>query len=224
MKVDKRPERQFRRENTIWLLLGYAIVLSLMLVAFEEIKRNKILLSQMMDGQVIEEDIDVMRLTSEQRESLLAECVGVNMPVYAGEHRIPGIAYAGQVGPVRVKRVRCTTTVRVAKEDPEEIIYEIVDNMPDFPGGQAALMKFLAKNIKYPVIAQENDVQGRVIVQFVVNKNGRIVGAKVVRGVDSALDVEALRVINSMPDWKPGMQHGKPVRVRLTIPVIFRLR
>lgn len=224
MKVEERPEKESRRENTIWLLIGYAVVLSLMLVAFEEIKRGKILLSQIMDGLVLEEDADGMRITSEQRESLLAECVGVHIPGNNGGYNIPGIAYAGQIGPVRVKRAHCTTTVRVAKEDPEEIIYDIVDNMPDFPGGQAALMKFLAKNIKYPVIAQENDIQGRVIVQFVVNKNGRIAGAKVVRGVDPFLDVEALRVINSMPDWKPGIQQGKPVRVRLTMPVIFRLR
>ena len=115
--------------------------------------------------------------------------------------------------------------VAVEEEEPEEqTIFEVVENMPDFPGGQAALMQYLAKNIKYPTIAQENGTHGRVIVQFVVNKDGSIVDAKVVRSVDPYLDKEALRVINTMPKWKPGMQRGKPVRVKFTVPVMFRLQ
>ena len=115
--------------------------------------------------------------------------------------------------------------VQVVEEEPEEqTIFEVVENMPDFPGGQAALMQYLAKNIKYPTIAQENGTQGRVIVQFVVNRDGSIVDAKVVRSVDPYLDKEALRVINTMPKWKPGMQRGKPVRVKFTVPVMFRLQ
>ena len=85
-------------------------------------------------------------------------------------------------------------------------------------------MKFLGKNIKYPTISQENGVQGRVIVQFVVNRDGSIVDPVVVRGVDPYLDKEALRVIASMPKWKPGKQRGKEVRVKYTVPVTFRLQ
>ena len=103
--------------------------------------------------------------------------------------------------------------------------------MPEFPnGGMAGLMQYLSKNIKYPTIAQENGTQGRVTVQFVVNRDGSIVDAKVVRSVDPYLDKEALRVINTirvisiMPKWKPGMQRGKAVRVKYTVPVMFRLQ
>ena len=96
--------------------------------------------------------------------------------------------------------------------------------MPEFPGGQAELMSYIAKSIKYPVVAQENGIQGRVTCTFVVNKDGTIVDAQVVRGIDPALDKEALRVINSMPKWKPGKQRGKPVRVKFTLPVTFRLQ
>ena len=103
-------------------------------------------------------------------------------------------------------------------------IFDVVEKMPEFPGGNAALMSYLAKNIKYPTIAQENGTQGRVIVQFVVNKDGSIVDAKVARSVDPYLDKEALRVINSMPKWNPGMQRNKPVRVKYTVPVMFRLQ
>jgi protein TonB len=86
------------------------------------------------------------------------------------------------------------------------------------------MMKFLSENIKYPVIAQENGIQGRVICNFVVERDGSITDVQVVRGVDPSLDKEAVRVIQSMPKWKPGMQRGKPVRVRFTLPVVFRLQ
>ena len=112
------------------------------------------------------------------------------------------------------------------EEEPEEqTIFEVVEQMPEFPnGGMAGLMQYLSKNIKYPTIAQENGTQGRVTVQFVVNKDGSIVDAKVLRGVDPYLDKEAVRVIMGMPKWKPGMQRGKPVRVKYTVPVMFRLQ
>ena len=96
--------------------------------------------------------------------------------------------------------------------------------MPSFPGGDAALFKFLGENVKYPVIAQENGVQGRVICQFVVNRDGSIVDVEVVRSVDASLDKEAIRVIKSMPKWSPGQQRGKPVRVKYTLPVNFKLQ
>ena len=103
-------------------------------------------------------------------------------------------------------------------------VFDVVEEMPSFPGGQGALMQYLASNIKYPVVAQENGVQGRVIVQFVVNSDGTIVDPVVVRGVDPYLDKEALRVISTMPKWKPGKQRGKAVRVKYTVPVMFRLQ
>ncbi|MDD3788907.1 MAG: energy transducer TonB, partial [Petrimonas sp.] len=99
-----------------------------------------------------------------------------------------------------------------------------VEDQPLFPGGNAAMMKFLSDNIKYPVIAQENGIQGRVICNFVVERDGSITDVQVVRGVDPSLDKEAIRVIQQMPKWKPGSQRGKPVRVRFTLPVLFRLQ
>jgi protein TonB len=99
-----------------------------------------------------------------------------------------------------------------------------VEEMPEFPGGQSALMKYLSENIRYPVIAQENGIEGRVICSFVVERDGSITDVQVVRGVDPSLDREAVRVIQSMPKWKPGKQRGKPVRVRFTLPIVFRLQ
>lgn len=105
----------------------------------------------------------------------------------------------------------------------DEAIFAVVEEMPSFPGGDAALMSYITKNIKYPSIATENGIQGRVICTFVINRDGKVTNAEVIRSVDPSLDKEALRVINNMPAWKPGKQRGKPVRVKYTLPIVFRL-
>ena len=102
-------------------------------------------------------------------------------------------------------------------------IFTVVEEMPQFPGGMGEAMKFLAKNIKYPAVALQNKIEGRVIVQFVVKENGKVAELKVVRGVTPELDAEALRVVGLMPDWIPGKQRGKAVAVKYTMPITFRL-
>ncbi len=113
--------------------------------------------------------------------------------------------------------------VALGCEQKEEPVFNIVEDMPDYPGGQEALQEYIAKSVKYPVIAQENGLQGRVYVSFVVNSVGEVVNAKIARGVDSSLDEEALRVVSNMPVWEPGYQRGKPVSVRFTVPINFAL-
>ena len=103
-------------------------------------------------------------------------------------------------------------------------VFDVVEEMPHFPGGPAALQAFLSSNTKYPVVAQENGVQGRVTVSFVVERDGSITDVKVVRSVDPSLDREATRVVRSMPRWSPGKQNGSAVRVKYTVPVVFRLQ
>ncbi|WP_372776721.1 energy transducer TonB [Mangrovibacterium sp.] len=111
-----------------------------------------------------------------------------------------------------------------AEEEEESEVFFIVENMPEFPGGELALRKFIANAIKYPVIAQENGIQGKVYVNFVVDKDGTVTQARIARGVDQSLDKEALRVVNTLPRWKPGMQRGKPVKVSYTVPISFVLQ
>ncbi|MCF0194179.1 MAG: energy transducer TonB [Bacteroidaceae bacterium] len=105
----------------------------------------------------------------------------------------------------------------------EDRIFDIVEEAPSFPGGDAACMKWLSDHIKYPASCVEQGIQGRVMASFVVNKDGSIVDVKVLRSPDPALSKEAERVLMSMPKWKPGKQRGKPVRVKFTLPVMFRL-
>jgi len=113
-------------------------------------------------------------------------------------------------------------------EDDEEVdeqqIFTVVESMPEFPGGMGALMKYLAENIKYPDLAKESGIQGRVFINFVVEPDGSISNVKVLRGIGGGCDEEAVRVVKSMPNWKPGKQRGKPVRVSYNLPVKFTLQ
>jgi protein TonB len=112
---------------------------------------------------------------------------------------------------------------QIVGEDTISAPYSVVEQMPEFPGGEAALQKYLANSIKYPRIATENGIQGKVYVNFVVDKGGSISNVKIVRGVDSSLDQEAVRVIKAMPKWIPGKQNGEAVRVSFTVPINFVL-
>ena len=115
----------------------------------------------------------------------------------------------------------------VVDEKPKEEetkVFDVVEQMPQFPGGPNALFEYLSKNIKYPVVAEENGIQGRVIVTFVVERDGSITDVKVAKSVDPSLDKEAMRVVKSMPHWIPGKQNGSAVRVKYTVPVTFRLQ
>jgi protein TonB len=114
------------------------------------------------------------------------------------------------------------------EEEEEEVveaeIFTVVESMPEFPGGMGELMKYLAENIKYPPLAKESGIQGRVFINFVVEPNGSISNVKVLRGIGGGCDEEAVRVVSKMPNWKPGKQRGKAVRVSYNLPVKFTLQ
>ena len=123
------------------------------------------------------------------------------------------------------KKVVAVVDIPEVEEAPQEkVIFQVVEEMPQFPGGMGEAMKFLAKNMKYPVAAQQAKIEGRVIVQFVVEKDGSVSDVKVMRGVNSELDAEAIRVVSMMPKWIPGKQRGKAVAVKYTMPIMFRLQ
>ena len=228
MEIKKTPKADLENKKSTWLLVGYVIVLAFMVVAFEWTKRDiKIDTSQAITDLVFEEEIIPITEQPEQvappppeAPSIAETLTIVDDDADVEETTIATSEETNQA--VEIKYV----PVAVEEEEPEEqTIFEVVEQMPEFPnGGMAGLMQYLSKNIKYPTIAQENGTQGRVTVQFVVNRDGSIVDAKVLRGVDPYLDKEAIRVISSMPKWKPGMQRGKAVRVKYTVPVMFRLQ
>ncbi len=112
--------------------------------------------------------------------------------------------------------------IEIIEEDDDEF-FMVVENMPEFPGGDLGLMKYIQKHVKYPAIAKEYNITGKVYVSFIVDKSGSVTSVKIVRGVDKNLDAEAVRVVKSLPKYKPGKQRGKSVRVMFTIPINFTL-
>ena len=125
---------------------------------------------------------------------------------------------------VEVKAETGEDTAQIKNAEPTDKAYEVVEQMPTFKGGDAALMKYLSENIKYPEAAEKAGEQGRVVVNFIVEKDGAVSNVKVVRSVTPTLDAEAVRVIKAMPKWVPGKQDGKLVRVKYNVPVSFRLQ
>ena len=227
MEVKKSPKADLEGKRGTWLLVGYVIVLALMFVAFEWTQRDvKVATDSGIVDLVFEEEIIPITQQEEIKAPPPPEAPSVaevlNIVEDNADVQETAIATTEETGKaVEVKYV----PVEVEEEEPEEeTIFQVVEVMPEFPGGMAECLKFLGKNIKYPTIAQENGVQGRVIVQFVVNRDGSIVDPVVVRSVNPYLDKEALRVIKSMPKWKPGQQRGKAVRVKYTVPVTFKLQ
>ncbi len=109
-------------------------------------------------------------------------------------------------------------------KEEETKVFDVVEQMPEFPGGPAALMKWLSDNIKYPAVAEENGIQGRVVCTFVVERDGSVTDVQVARSIDPSLDKEAIRVLKKMPKWIPGRQNGSAVRVKYTVPVTFKLQ
>ena len=229
MEIKKTPKADLENKKSTWLLVGYVIVLAFMFIAFEWTKRDiKIDTSQAITDLVFEEEIIPITEQPEQAAPPpppAAPPIAETLTIVEDDADVEETTIATSEETNQAVEIKYVP-VAVEEEGPEEqTIFEVVEQMPEFPnGGMAGLMQYLSKNIKYPTIAQENGTQGRVTVQFVVNRDGSIVDAKVLRGVDPYLDKEAIRVISSMPKWKPGMQRGKAVRVKYTVPVMFRLQ
>lgn len=229
MEIKKTPKADLENKKSTWLLVGYVIVLAFMFIAFEWTKRDiKIDTSQAITELVFEEEIIPITEQPEQAAPPpppAAPPIAETLTIVEDDADVEETTIATSEETNQAVEIKYVP-VAVEEEEPEEqTIFEVVEQMPEFPnGGMAGLMQYLSKNIKYPTIAQENGTQGRVTVQFVVNRDGSIVDAKVLRGVDPYLDKEAIRVISSMPKWKPGMQRGKAVRVKYTVPVMFRLQ
>ena len=137
-----------------------------------------------------------------------------------GTFDVKGNDESGEV--LKAKEVIVTEPVKPKEE--ENKVFDVVEQMPSYPGGNGALMQYLSSHIKYPVIAEENGIQGRVICTFVVERDGSITDVRIAKSVDPSLDKEAMRVVSSMPKWIPGKQNGSAVRVKYTLPVTFRLQ
>ena len=237
MEANKTVNEELRGQKSTNMLIGYVLALAAMFVAFEYTQRevkvveeDKIYDYRMEEDMIpitqqqevvapppaaaptvmefineVEDDTELPEEeveTSEEMNQAITAVVGTGAP--------SAVVVTGPVGPV-------------VEADDDDRIYEMVEENAQFPGGDEACFKWLSEHIKYPSICQEQGVQGRVIVNFVVNKDGSIVDVNTVRTPDPNLTKEAERVVKMMPKWKPARQGNKPVRSRFTLPVMFRL-
>lgn len=226
MQIKKSQKASLEDKKLTYLLMGFVLVLSICYVALEWTEKEVTKYEVTDMDFLIEDEIEIQQTTQDVTPppppppvqevevlNVVEDNVETEHVEITSEETKEEVIIAPPVEEVK------------QEEEPEEVIFVVVETMPEFPGGQQALFKYLSENVKYPVIAQENGIQGRVICQFVVNKDGSIVDVEVVRsGGDASLDKEAVRVIKSMPKWKPGKQRGKAVRVKYTVPVNFKLQ
>ena len=226
MQLKKSPNASLEDKKLTYVLIGLVLVLSICYVAFEWTEKEVTKYEVTDTDFFFEEEIDIQQTTQETPPPPPPPAVQEVEVLNVVEDDVETETIEINTEDNKDVEVVIAPPVEApVEEEEEEVIFMVVETMPEFPGGQQALFKYLGENVKYPVIAQENGIQGRVICQFVVNKDGSIVDVVVVRSSgEPSLDKEALRVINSMPKWKPGKQRGKPVRVKYTVPVNFRLQ
>ena len=229
MEVKKSPKADLSRTVTLFREVGFIIVLGLVLLAFEwQSKEKKESIFDQQESVIIEEEI--IPITQEEQTPppempkipVLSDAIDIvddNIQVDDAVFSFEDDASLG------VEIMDYIETVEEEEVEEEAIPFALVENKPTVQGGDAnTFSKWVNSRLEYPEIAKENGIQGRVTLQFTVNTDGSVSDVKVLRGVDSSLDKEAVRVVSSSPKWKPGMQRDKPVRVTYTFPVIFQLR
>ncbi|MBP6610841.1 MAG: energy transducer TonB [Paludibacter sp.] len=226
MEIKKSPKASLEDKKLLFTLMGLVMVLSMLYIGFEWTESEVKIYDVVDTGMQAEEELEIVQTQQEVAPPPPPPAPDVVEVINVVEDDV--IVESVEITTEDNKNAEVVIAAPVAvaqvQEEEDNVVFQVVETMPGFPGGDQALFKFLGENVKYPVIAQENGIQGRVICQFVVNRDGSIVDVEVVRPVDPSLDKEAIRVIKSMPKWSPGKQRGKPVRVKYTLPVNFKLQ
>ena len=227
MEIKKSEQADLERGKGTSLLIGFVIALGVMFVALEWTQREVEDNSELYTARDVSLNEEMIPITLPEKKTVPPPPAAVTkaeiIEIVEDDADIEEDIMASTEDNVEWVDLDDYDVVEVEPEPEEEEIFMVVEDQPEFPGGTAALLEYLRKNIKYPAICRENNIQGRVLVTFIVNKDGAIVEPEVVKSVNPSLDKEALRVISTMPNWKPGSQRGKPVRVKYTVPVNFRL-
>lgn len=228
MEVKKSPKVDLESKRNVYFMIGLVVSLGIMLLAFEwTAKPAKADSLGEVNAANVEEEI--IPITREQEikppppppPPKVVEVLNIVDDDVDIDDELHIDTEADDRTLITVAPV---ISAKKEEEEEEQQVFFIVEDMPEFPGGEMALRTYIASAIKYPVIAQENGIQGKVYVTFVVGKDGSVSDAKIARGVDPSLDKEALRVVNTLPKWKPGKQRGKPVNVSYTVPINFVLQ
>lgn len=227
MEAKKSKKAAIENQRGSWLLMGVIVALAFMFVSFEWTQHDvRIAANSLANDPIFTEELVPITFPEEKLEPPPPPETKVSevIEIVTNEKEVTSDVSTVSENVNQPYEVVWVPPVVETTEVVEDIIHVTAEFMPEFPGGVSALMKYLNATIKYPTISQEIGSQGRVIVQFVVDRDGNITNPEVVRGIDAHLDKEAIRVISAMPKWKPGTQNGKKVRVKYTVPVVFRLQ
>jgi protein TonB len=228
MEVKKSPKADLENKRGLFLEIGLALTLAFVLLAFEW-KVDSAEATGLEEQQEVEAEEEMIPVTRQEQlkpppPPPPAPKVADVLEIVDNDEEIEDELEIEDSDADMDEEVEIREVEEEEEEEDEAQVFVIVEDMPVFPGGNAKLQSWINKRVKYPIIAQENGITGRVFISFVVNKVGNVEQVRVVRGVDPSLDKEAVRVIKSMPKWKPGKQRGKAVKVSYTVPINFQLQ
>ncbi len=228
MELKKNPKADLEKRRGLYLEIGLVVILVAALVAFNVKTYDK------------EEKVQFERQASEEQEEIIIQTQQEELPpppppeqpevstefeVVEDEAEIKNELVVNAEVTEETKNIEITPVKIEEEEEEEEVqIFTVVENDPEFPGGMEALYKYLRDNIKYPQLARDNNITGKVYVTFVVERDGSIANPRVLKDIGGGCGAEAIRVVKSMPKWKPGKQRGKAVRVQFNLPVSFNLQ
>lgn len=226
MEEKKSPKANLENKKLMFIQIGMIISLLVAWMAFEHKSYDKREIDpSLLNREVVvdEEMVEITKQEEQKPQPVEVPKQTTQLEIVQDDVEVEDIEINAEVDQQEV--IEEYVPVEVEEEEVvEQEIFQIVEEMPSYPGGEGKLMEYVAKNIKYPQIARETGIQGRVFVGFVVEPDGSVSNVKVLRGIGGGCDEEAMRVVKSMPKWKPGKQRGKAVRVSYMLPVNFKLQ
>lgn len=239
MEEKKSYKADLENKRATGFLLGLIVALSVFIVVLEytivpsapevpddvieDIVQELELTSDNPRKDMVAAAIPVSRQEKSEKINIVEEVADVEISAASDDEAAPENNGEG-MGETESKELQEQTMTAVAADgNGDALDFRVVEELPEYPGGMVAFMKWLTNNLHYPYISQKNKKQGKVIVSFIINKDGTVSDMKLVKGVDAGLDREALRVLRMMPKWKPGKDNGKPCRTYFCIPVVFKL-
>jgi len=229
MQLKKSPSANLENKRLTYVLLGLVFALSVLYVAFEWTE-SEIVVAEITDQIVEDAEEEMIDNTLQDEETPpppepeeLPDDVIEEITIVEDDKKVDAVDFKSEDDQkTKVELVKAPVVIEVEEEE-EDKIFDVVEEQPEFPGGMAALNKYFRENVRYPVMAQEMNIQGKVFVKFTVWKDGTIRDVQVTRSADRSLDAEAVRLVSRMPKWKPGKQRGKAVNCKFTVPVTFKL-
>ena len=226
MEEKKSPKANLENKKLMFMQIGLIISLLVAWLAFEHKSYDKREIDPSLLNRTVEVEEEMVEITKQEEpkpQPVEMPKQTTQLEIVQDDVEVEDIEINAEIDQTEVMEEYVPVEVE-EEEVVEAEVFTIVEEMPGYPGGDLKMYEYLGKNIKYPQIARESGIQGRVFVNFVVEPDGSVSNVKVLRGIGGGCDEEAMRVVKSMPKWKPGKQRGKPVRVSYILPVNFKLQ